>query len=132
VDFLPLFIADRLDLIEKHAAAAGEPVSVSCERFSGPAAMQDAALSGAVDAGAYGAPAMLLAWERAAGTPMQVRAISGVTTPPLVLLTNRDGVNGLADLASEDRIAMPALVSPQTYTLRTAAESRGAPASTTG
>jgi NitT/TauT family transport system substrate-binding protein len=122
VGFLPLLVAQELKLVEKHAASAGQPLDVTYERFSGSAAMQDAVLSGAIAAGAYGVPAMLLAWERARNTPMQVRAISGVTTLPLSLLTNRDGVNALTDLAPADRIAMPALVSPQMYVLQMAAE----------
>jgi NitT/TauT family transport system substrate-binding protein len=122
VGFLPLLLAQELRLVEKHAAASGQLLEVGYERFSGSAAMQDAVLSGAVDAGAYGVPAMLLAWERARNTPMQVQAVSGVTTLPLVMVTNRDGVNGLADLVAADRIAMPALVSPQMYVLQMAAE----------
>ena len=122
VGFLPLFIADELDLVEKHAKAAGLNVTASYQRFSGSAAMQDAVLSGSVDMGAYGVPAMLIAWEKAKGTRNQIFGVAGVTTLPLVLVTNNASVKSLAEFGPKDRIAMPALISPQMYVLQMAAE----------
>ncbi|MBI3709351.1 MAG: ABC transporter substrate-binding protein, partial [Proteobacteria bacterium] len=106
---------------EAQAGGAGE-VKIAYLRFSGSAAMQDAILSGNVDVGAYGVPAMLIAWEKARGTPLQVMGIAGVTTTPLVLVTNRAEIKSLKDFTASDRIAMPALVSPQMYVLQMAAE----------
>lgn len=122
IGFLPLMIADELDLIEKHGRAAGLNLRGEFQRFSGSAAMNDAILSGAVDAGGYGLPALLIAWDRARNTPSQIFAVAGITTQPLILLTNKAGVTGLAGFAAADKIAMPALVSPQMYVLQLAAE----------
>lgn len=122
VGFLPAFIADQLRLFEKNGAAAGMPLTASFVRFSGSAAMQDAVLSGSIDAGAYGVGAMLLAWEKARGTPIQMFGVSGMTTLPLVLLTKQERIKSLADFTASDKIAMPALVSPQMYALQMASE----------
>jgi NitT/TauT family transport system substrate-binding protein len=122
VGFLPTFILRELKLVEKHAKAAGLDVTANYQRFSGSGAMQDAVLSGSVDIGVYGPQAMLIAWEKAKGTPQQILGISGVTTQPLVLITNQENVKTLKDFTPKDRISMPALVSPQMYALQLASE----------
>ena len=122
VGFLPMFIADEMKLVEKHAKAAGLDVQANYQRFSGSAAMQDAVLSGAVDMGVYGVPAVLIAWDKAKNTPQQIFGISGVNASPLTLVTNKPEVKKLADLGPADKIAMPAIVSPQMYVLQMAAE----------
>ena len=122
VGFLPMFIADELKLVEKHAKAAGLDVQANYQRFSGSAAMQDAVLSGAVDMGVYGVPAVLIAWDKAKGTPQQIFGIAGVNASPLTLVTNKPDARKLADLGPTDKIDMPAIVSPQMYVLQMAAE----------
>lgn len=122
IGFLPTFLLQELELVEKHAKAQGLNVKASYQRFSGSGAMQDAVLSGSVDFGVYGTAAMLIAWEKAKGTPQQIFGVAGVTTLPLVLVTNKPNVKKLADFEPKDRIAMPALVSPQMYALQIAAE----------
>jgi NitT/TauT family transport system substrate-binding protein len=118
VAFLPTYLMDEFKLVEKHAKAAGLDVKTTYHRFSGSGPMQDAVLSGAVDMGPYGTSALLIAWEKARGTPQQTFAISGVTTVPMVLLTNRPNVKKLADLTANDRVSMPSLVSPQAFLLQ--------------
>jgi NitT/TauT family transport system substrate-binding protein len=118
VAFLPTYLMDELKLVEKHAKAAGLDVKTTYHRFSGSGPMQDAILSGAVDMGPYGSSALLIAWEKARGTPQQTFAISGVTTVPMVLLTNKPNVKKLADFTSQDRISMPSIVSPQMFLLQ--------------
>jgi NitT/TauT family transport system substrate-binding protein len=127
IGFLPTFILDELDLVEKHAKAEGLDVKTTYHRFSGSAAMQDAVLSGSVDVGVYGVQAMLIAWEKAKGTPQQISGIAGVTTLPLVLVTNQANVKAIKDFKPSDRIAMPALVSPQMYALQLAAQKEYGP-----
>lgn len=122
VGFLPMFIADDMKLVEKHAKAAGLDVAANYQRFSGSAAMQDAVLSGAVDMGVYGVPAILIAWDKAKNTPQQIFGIAGVNASPLTLVTNKPDVKSLAELVPSDKIAMPAIVSPQMYVLQMAAE----------
>lgn len=124
VGFLPMFIADDMHLVQKYAKEAGLDVAPSYIRFSGSSAMQDAVLSSAVDMGVYGVAAMLIAWDKARGTPMQVFGICGVNSTPLVLVTNKADAKDITDLAPGDKIAMPAMVSPQMYALQMIAEKR--------
>ena len=65
IGFLPTFVLEQQKLIEKHAKAAGLDVEPTYQRFSGSGAMQDAILSGSVDLGVYGVPALLIAWDKA-------------------------------------------------------------------
>ena len=122
VAFLPTYLMDEYKLVEKHAKAAGLDVKTTYHRFSGSGPMQDAILSGAVDMGPYGTAALLIAWEKARNTPQQTFAISGVTTVPMVLLTNKTNVKKLADFTANDRISMPSLVSPQMFLLQMQSE----------
>lgn len=127
ISFLPTYLMDELKLVEKHAKEAGLDVKTTYHRFSGSGPMQDGLLSGAIDTGAYGTAALLIAWEKAKGTPQQMFAVSGVTTLPLVLITNQPHVKKLSDLTPNDRIAMPSLVSPQMFLLQMAAEKEFGP-----
>lgn len=122
IGFLPMFIADELKLVEKHGREAGLDLRATYQRLSGSSAMQDAILSGAVDMGVYGVPALLIVWDKAHGTPQQVIGVAGVNASPLVLVTSKPGAKTLADLEPADRIAMPALVSPQMYVLQMLSE----------
>ena len=124
VGFLPMFIADEMKLVEKHAKAAGLDVTASYRRFSGSSAMQDAVLSGSVDVGVYGVAAMLIAWDKARNSPQQIFGIAGVNSSPLVLVSNKLDAKSVEDVGATDKIAMPALVSPQMYALQMIAEKR--------
>ena len=124
VGFLPMFIADEMKLVEKYAKAEGLDVTASYQRFSGSAAMQDAVLSGSVDVGVYGVAAMLIAWDKARNSPQQIFGVAGVNSSPLVLVANKPDAKSLDDLGPSDKIAMPALVSPQMYALQMLAEKR--------
>jgi len=124
VGFLPMFIADEMKLVEKYAKAEGLDVTASYQRFSGSAAMQDAVLSGSVDVGVYGVAAMLIAWDKARNSPQQIFGVAGVNSSPLVLVANKPDAKTLDDLGPNDKIAMPALVSPQMYALQMVAEKR--------
>jgi NitT/TauT family transport system substrate-binding protein len=59
--------------------------------------LQDALAGGAIDLAPFGAAPLLAAWEKARDTPRQIIAVSGLTTLPPVLLTNRPDVRSLAD-----------------------------------
>jgi NitT/TauT family transport system substrate-binding protein len=123
IGFLPLMVIEKLHLLDKHAkAATGEAATAIFTRFSGSAAMQDAVLSGAIDMGGYGVPALLIAWEKTHGTAQEIIGLAGITTGKLVLVTNNPAVASIKDLGPSDRIAMPATISPQMYVLQMAAE----------
>jgi NitT/TauT family transport system substrate-binding protein len=122
IGFLPTFILEQQNLIEKHAKAAGLDVAPTYQRFSGSGAMQDAILSGSVDLGVYGVPALLIAWDKAKGTSNQIFGICGVNSSPLVLVTNKPDAKSLKDIEPNDKISMPAIVSPQMYVLQILSE----------
>ena len=118
IGFLPLYLAQDMKLLEKHAKAAGVTSHVSIERYNTAAPLQQAMAKGEVAAGAYGLSTFLLARD----TPKEMVAVSGLTTLPLVLLTARPNIKSLSDLKSNDRIAVPMLTAPQTGYLRMQAE----------
>jgi NitT/TauT family transport system substrate-binding protein len=60
-----------------------------------------------------------IAWDKARGTPQQIFGISGVTTQPLVLITNQEGIKS-KDFKSTDRPAGAGM--PQMYALQLASE----------
>ncbi len=120
--FLPFYICEDLKLVEKYAKEAQLDVKVSFPRLSGAAQAQSAISSGAIDMGPFGTAPLLAAWEKAKNTPQQILAVSGVTSLPLVLLSNQPDEHSLADLKPSDRIAVPTLTSPQMQLLELQAE----------
>src|SRR5262245_21551749 len=68
--YLQFNVLEHQQLIEKHAKALGIPeVKVSWHVFNGPAAVNDALLSGQIDIAAGGTPGLLLLWSKTKGTP---------------------------------------------------------------
>ena len=120
--FLPIYICEDLKLIEKHGKAAHLEVKASFQRFMSAAHMQDAIGSGLIDIGPFGTAPLLTAWQAAKDTPKQIFAVSGITSLPLVLLSNQANELSIADLTPADRIAMPTLTSPQMYLLELQSE----------
>jgi NitT/TauT family transport system substrate-binding protein len=118
IGFLPLFLAQDLGLLEKHAKANGLDGRLVVRRFLTAAPMQQALAKGEIAAGAYGVPAFLLARDAARNTPQELLAVSGLTTLPLVLVTARPEIRSLADLKPADKIAVPLLTAPQVTYLR--------------
>jgi len=84
--------------------------------------MRDAIASGAIDMAPFGTAPLLAAWEKGKDTAGQILAVSGVTSLPLVLLSNQPNAQSIADLKPTDRIAMPTLSSPQMYLLELQSE----------
>jgi NitT/TauT family transport system substrate-binding protein len=120
--FLPLYICQDLKLVEKRAKELHLDVKASYQRFVGAGPMQDAIASGAIDVGPYGTAPLLAAWEKAKDTRQQILAVSGITTMPLTLVSNRPNVATIADFQPTDRIAMPSLTAPQMYLLEMQSE----------
>jgi len=120
--FLPVYICQDLKLVEKRAKELHLDVKASYQRFVGSGPMQDAIASGAIDMGPYGTAPLLAAWEKAKDVPAQILAVSGITTMPLTLVSNRPNVATIVDFQPTDRIAMPSLTAPQMYLLQMQAE----------
>ena len=120
--FLPIYLCEDLKLIEKHGKAVHLDLKPSYQRFFGAGPLQDAIGAGTIDMGPFGTAPLLVAWEKASGTPRQIVAVSGITTLPLVLLTNQPNVRTIADFRPADRIAVPTASSPQMYLLQMQSE----------
>jgi len=123
--FLPLYICEDQKLVEKYARALHLNVRVTYERFLGAGPVQDAMASGRIDVGPFGTTPLLMAWDKAKNANdkrRQILAVSGMTTLPLTLLSNRPNIRSIADLRTVDRIAVPTLSSPQVYLLEMQSE----------
>ena len=118
--FLPAYICEDLKLIEKHGSHLD--LRANYQRFLGAGPLQDALASGAIDLAPFGAAPLLAAWEKAKNTPRQIFAVSGLTTLPPMLLTNRSDIRSLADFRPADRIAIPSRSAPQLYLLQMQSE----------
>src|SRR5262249_989397 len=110
-------------LIEKHAKALGIPdLKVSWITLNGPAAVNDALISGTIDIATGGVPGLLVLWSRTKGTPQEVRGISALSSQPFLLNSRDPDVKTIKDFKDSDRIAVPAVkVSVQAITLQMAA-----------
>jgi len=115
-------VCEDLKLIEKHGKAVHLDLKLSYQRFFGAGPLQDAIGAGTIDMGPFGTAPLLVASEKASGTPRQIVAVSGITTLPLVLLTNQPNVRTIADFKPTDRIAVPTSSSPQMYLLQMQSE----------
>lgn len=120
--FLPVYLCEDLKLIEKHGKAVHLDLKPSYQRFFGTGPLQDAIGAGTIDMGPFGTAPLLAAWEKASRTPRQIVAVSGITTLPLVLLTNQPNVRTIADFKPADWIAVPTPSSPQMYLLQMQSE----------
>ncbi|MDE2283703.1 MAG: ABC transporter substrate-binding protein [Hyphomicrobiales bacterium] len=120
--FLPAYICDDLNLIEKYGKQAHLDLKATFPRFASAGPLRDALAAGTIDIAPLGVEPLLSDWEKASGSPRQLLAISGMTTLSPVLLTNRANVRTLADFGKDDRIAIPAATSPQHYFLQMQSE----------
>jgi hypothetical protein len=128
--YLQFNVMEHQQLIEKHATALGLPdLKVTWLTFNGPAAVNDALLSGTIDIASGGAPGLLLLWSKTKGTPNEVRGIAAMSSQPFLLNTRNPAIKSLADVKDTDRIAVPAVkVSIQAIALQMAAAKTFGPA----
>jgi NitT/TauT family transport system substrate-binding protein len=106
---LAVMLMEHGGLVQKHAAAAGlGEVAVTYRNISGPVAMSDGVISGALDIGINGAPSVLLLWDKTrGGGPGAVRGLASVSANPSILVTRNPAVHSIRDFSERDRIAMP-------------------------
>jgi len=108
--YLQLNVMEHRQLIEKHAKALGMPeVKVIWQTFNGPAAINDALLSGQIDIGSGGVPGLLVVWSKSKGTPQEIRGISALSSQPVLLNTRDPSIGTIKDFKPSDRIAVPAV-----------------------
>jgi len=121
--YLQFNVMEHQQLIEKHARALGIPdIRVSWITLNGPAAVNDALISGNIDIATGGVPGLLVLWSRTKGTPQEVRGISALSSQPFLLNSRDPAIKTIRDFKDTDRIAVPAIkVSVQAITLQMAA-----------
>jgi NitT/TauT family transport system substrate-binding protein len=121
--YLPMMVMDTLKLVEKHAGKLGMPaLKPDYKVLGGTQSLIDALLSRQMDFGVTGVPGLATLWDKTAGTPNEVRALSAVQSMPFLLVTNRPAIRTIADFTEQDRIAVPAVkVSSQALCLQMAA-----------
>jgi NitT/TauT family transport system substrate-binding protein len=109
--------------VEKHLAAAGlNDVKVTWAKLGGPAAINDAMLSGHLHFACQGPPSLAVIWDRTR-TGIGVKALAAVASNNLWLNTRNPNIRSLKDFSDADRIAIPSLkVSMQAVMLHIAAE----------
>ncbi len=108
--YLQFDVIDGRKLIQKHTKLLGLPEpKVTFNVFSGPDHMNNALLSGSTDVVMGGVLGLLTVWSKTAGTPHEVRGISGLSQMPLLLLTKKPEIKSIADFTEADRIAVPAV-----------------------
>ncbi len=87
LNYLAIDVMLEQKLIEKYCKEAGLPdVKVTSVQLAGPAAMNDALLSGSLDFATGGVPALTTLWSKTKGTPLEVRAIGALGNMPNVFL----------------------------------------------
>jgi NitT/TauT family transport system substrate-binding protein len=67
-------------------------------------------------------PGLAVLWDKTAGTPNEVRALSAVQSMPFMLVTNREAIKTIKDFNEHDKIAVPSVkTSSQAICLQMAA-----------
>ncbi|MBL8832021.1 MAG: ABC transporter substrate-binding protein [Rhodospirillales bacterium] len=123
ISYLPLMVMEDLQLLEKHAKAAGlGDVKTNWLQFAGGAPINDALISGSLEFAGGGVGPMIVLWARTKGS-LNVKGVASINSLPLYLNTVNPAVKTLSDFTDKDRIGLPAVrVSIQAITLQMACE----------
>src|SRR3954463_6664740 len=116
--YLPVYVAQELQLIEKHAKAGGlGDVKVSYSILGSPGAVNDAILANAVDLGVAGVTGLFTIWDKTKGK-LDVKGVAALGSSNNVLVSTNPDIKRLEDITEKDRIALPTVkVSTQAITL---------------
>jgi NitT/TauT family transport system substrate-binding protein len=107
--YLPFMVMENFQILEKQAEKQGLKLKVSWTTLSNATAMMDAILSGQMDFITPGVPTLATMWDKTAGTPNEIRALSAVQSMPYVLVTRSENIKTIRDFTEHDRIALPAV-----------------------
>jgi sulfonate transport system substrate-binding protein len=123
VAYMQFMIMEDQKMIEKQAKAAGlGDIAVEFNQFRSSDVMNDALLSGSVDFVSLGIPGIITIWSKTKGTPIDVKAATGLNVSPLMLLVRDPAIKSIRDFKDNHKIAMPAVkVSMQAIILQMAA-----------
>ena len=108
--FLPLHMMREFNLVEKHAEEAGIELTVNWANVGGPAAMNDALLSGSAHFISAGPPAFITLWDRTQGN-MEVMGAAAMSSMPMSLNTRAEHLKSVDDLKPADKIAVTSVKS---------------------
>ena len=111
IHYLALYVMEKLQLVEKHAAAAGlGNVKVTYSVLDGGNVINDAMLAGSLDIATAGVPGFLTLWDKAhAVRQYEVEGLSAVGAGSVWLVTRNPHIRTLADYTDKDRIAVPGI-----------------------
>ncbi len=110
VGFLPLMVMEDQKLVEKQSKAAGLPeVKGVFMTLNNPAAMNDGLLSGQIDYGTNGPPAVITIWARTKGSANEIKGVAGMVLTPMWLNVNNPAVKSIRDFTEKDKIAVTAV-----------------------
>jgi sulfonate transport system substrate-binding protein len=123
VAYMQFMIMEDQKMIEKQAKAAGlGDVAVEFNQFRSSDVMNDALLSGSVDFVSLGIPGIITIWSKTKGTPIDVKAATGLNVSPLMLMVRDPSIKSIRDFKDNHKIALPAVkVSMQAIMLQMAA-----------
>ncbi|MBI3504097.1 MAG: ABC transporter substrate-binding protein, partial [Proteobacteria bacterium] len=92
ISYLPLMIMEDLQLVEKHAKAAGlGDIKTNWLQFAGGAPINDALISGNLEFAGGGVGPMIVLWARTKGS-LNVKGVASLNSLPLYLNTVNAGV----------------------------------------
>jgi len=106
LSYLPLRVAVEHRLIEKHAAALGEPnARVEIVQLSSGVATNDALISGSVDVAMAATPVVINLWDKTVGRNT-VKGMMAIADSPIYFNTIDPRITSIRDFTPNDRIAM--------------------------
>ena len=120
--YLPLMVMQDQKLVEEEAKSAGlSSLNTQWRVLSGPAAINDGILSGALHFGAVGTSSLVTLWAKTRKN-LCVRAVGALSSIPTYLNTNNPAIKSVKDFTRKDRIALPSVkVGVQAVVLQMAA-----------
>ena len=126
--YLPAMVMENQKLVEKHLAAAGmNDVKVNWAKLGGPAALNDALISGSLHFSCQGVPSTAVIWDRTRSS-VGVKALGAIASNNIWLNTRNQDIKTIKDFTEKDRIAVPSLkVSTQALMLHVLADKTWGP-----
>ena len=121
--YLTMMAMQNEKLVEKHLAAGGmRDVAVKWARLGGPAALNDAFISGSLHFATQGVPSMAVLWDRTRSN-IGFKAVAAAANNNIWLHTKDPSIKSLKDFTEKHRIAVPSLkVSTQAFMMHVAAD----------
>ena len=106
--YIPVDIMVSGGVLQQEATKLGlGRIESTAAALSGPGPIIDSLLSGAADYGTAALPSLFTLWEKARGTPSEIKAVGTMSNGAMTLYTINPNVKSLADFTDKDRIAVP-------------------------